>query len=237
MTENSDRPSPTLLAFDVAGAACSAAVWQNGAVAAHRFEARTRGHADRLLPMIEEVLAEAGISYQQLDALVVTQGPGGFTGVRIGLATARALALAADKPLVGLDNFSVIAAAVPEQARQGRPLAVLIDAKRADLYVQVFDGALQPVGLPQALSPENLPDLLPDGPLMLAGDAVDLALPHLVERSDLEVCQSVRLSDAAFLAQLAAQRDLPLPGQDLPGPLYLRPPDVTKAKPLPGQKT
>lgn len=237
MTPNVHSSTQILLAFDVAGAACSVALWRNGQVVAHRFEARTRGHADRLLPMIGEVLAETGLGYADLDGLAVTQGPGGFTGVRIGLATARALALASGKPLVGINNFRVLAAAVPEVERQGRHLVVLIDAKRADLYVQIFDPDLMAVSEPLALSPKDLSPLLPDGPLLLAGDAVELALPHLEGREEIEVCQTVQLSDAGFLAQVAAQQPLPLPGQNQPGPLYLRPPDVTKAKPLPGQKT
>jgi|TARA_R110002072_G_scaffold9326_10_gene45519 tRNA threonylcarbamoyladenosine biosynthesis protein TsaB len=225
------------LAFDVAGAACSVALWAQGRVVARRFEARTRGHADRLLPMIGEVLAETGLGYPDLDGLAVTQGPGGFTGVRIGLATARGLALASGKPLVGVDNFHVLAAAVPAARRQGRKLAILIDAKRADLYLQLFDAELRPLSKPQALAPDDLPSQLPTGPLLLAGDAVALAWPALAARDGLEVCAEVTLSDAAHLAAIAASRPLPDADAGYPAPLYLRPPDVTQAKPLPGQDT
>ncbi|MCH6588836.1 MAG: tRNA (adenosine(37)-N6)-threonylcarbamoyltransferase complex dimerization subunit type 1 TsaB, partial [Proteobacteria bacterium] len=80
------RPSDRarcLLAFDTAGTACSAAIWRDGAVRARRFEAMSRGQSERLVPMIQAVMAEAGVAYPALDAIAVTCGPGGFTGVRI----------------------------------------------------------------------------------------------------------------------------------------------------------
>ena len=138
-------------------------------------------------------MAEAGVGYEALDAIAVTLGPGGFTGVRIGLATARALALACARPVIGISNFEAVAAAVPESERRGRSLAVLIDAKRSDLYAQAFSAepaalteqrALAPEALTEqralapeelteqrALAPEALHGFLPPGPLILAGDA------------------------------------------------------------------
>ncbi len=101
----------SILAMDTAGGACSAALWRNGQVVASRFELLRRGHAERLVPMIEAVMAEGAMAYADLDCLAVTLGPGGFTGVRIGLATARGLALACGRPLVGVSNFQVLATA------------------------------------------------------------------------------------------------------------------------------
>ena len=110
----SARRPERLLALDTAGTACSAAVWCAGKVRARRFEVMARGQSERLVPMIEAVMSEAGIAYGALDAVAVTLGPGGFTGVRIGLATARALALAWARPIIGVSNFEALAAAVPE---------------------------------------------------------------------------------------------------------------------------
>ncbi|MDX1711849.1 MAG: tRNA (adenosine(37)-N6)-threonylcarbamoyltransferase complex dimerization subunit type 1 TsaB, partial [Rhodovibrionaceae bacterium] len=90
-----------LLALDAAGTACSAAIVVDGRLVAARFESMRRGHSERLVPMIGEVMAEAGLAYADLDAVGVTRGPGAFTGVRIGLATARAIGLAAGKPIYG----------------------------------------------------------------------------------------------------------------------------------------
>ncbi len=237
---SSDR-AHCLLAFDTAGTACSAAVWRGGAIRARRFEIMSRGQSERLVPMIEEVMAEAGIAYPALDAIAVTRGPGGFTGVRIGLATARALALACARPVIGVSNFEAVAAAVPEDERRGRSLAVVIDAKRSDLYVQAFgavpgavpgEGGLAPVTEAQAIAPANLDAILPAGPLLLAGDAVEAARGALeVAGRDVMAAAAPGQADAGWVAALAAGQPLPEAGAPPPEPIYLRGPDVTLARP------
>lgn len=225
-----------LLAFDTAGTACSVAVWRDGAVRARRFEAMSRGQSERLVPMIEAVMAEAGIAYPALDAIAVTRGPGGFTGVRIGLATARALALACARPVIGVSNFEAVAAAVSEDERRGRSLAVVIDAKRSDLYVQAFGTApgapFAPVTEARAVAPADLNAVLPEGPLLLAGDAVEAARGAL-EMAGREVLAAAApgQADAGWVAALAAGQLLPEPGAPPPEPIYLRGPDVTLARP------
>jgi len=252
--KSSDRDSLArcLLAFDTAGTACSAAVWRDGAVCARRFEAMSRGQSERLVPMIQEVMAEAGVGYPALDAIAVSCGPGGFTGVRIGLATARALALACARPVIGVSNFEAVAAAVPEAARADRILAAVIDAKRSDLYVQAFDADLVPLTPARALAPGELSAFLPDGPLLLAGDAVEMARAAL-EAAGRNVSAGAApgqadggqadggpadgsqtdggQADAIWIAALAAARPLPESGAPPPEPIYLRAPDVTLARP------
>ena len=233
---SSDR-AHCLLAFDTAGTACSAAVWRGGAIRARRFEIMSRGQSERLVPMIEAVMSEAGIAYPALDAIAVTRGPGGFTGVRIGLATARALALACARPVIGVSNFEAVAAAVPEDERRGRSLAVVIDAKRSDLYVQAFgavpgEGGLAPVTEAQAIAPANLDAILPAGPLLLAGDAVEAARGALeVAGRDVMAAAAPGQADAGWVAALAAGQPLPEAGAPPPEPIYLRGPDVTLARP------
>ena len=240
MPVRSSDPARCLLAFDTAGAACSAAIWRDGAIRARRFEAMSRGQSERLLPMIEAVMAEAGITYPALDAIAVTCGPGGFTGVRIGLATARALALACARPVIGISNFEAVAAAVPEDARAGRDLVAVIDAKRSDLYVQVFSAApgaasgaaLAPVTEARAIAPADLDGFLPRGPLLLAGDAVAVARAALeASGRDAIVAAAPSQADAGQFAALAAARTLPDAGAPPPAPIYLRGPDVTLAPP------
>ena len=218
-----------LLAFDCAGAACSAAYWQDGAVRVRRHEAMTRGHAERLVPMIEAVMAEAAAAYAELDAIAVTCGPGGFTGLRIGLATARGLALASGRPLIGVSNFDALAAAVPAEEHSGRQLVVLIDAKRADCYVQAFAADGSATSAPTATAPADLDGLLPLGPLLLVGDAVAQARDALVAAGrDIRESRAPGLADAAVLAEVAARGDNRAMAE--PKPIYLRPPDVTLPK-------
>ena len=221
----------TVLAFDAAGAACSAAVFRGGRVVSRRFEAMTRGHAEALVPMIQAVMAEAGLSYGDLDVIAVTVGPGGFTGVRIGLATARGLALAAARPLLGVTNFEAVAHAVPETARGGHDLLVVLDAKRAEVYAQRFPADATTGAPPMLAAPEALAAELARRPALLAGDAVDRVAPLVAAAgSEIRCAQAPGPTDAAQVAALAATRAVPSPDAPLPRPLYLRAPDVSRPK-------
>lgn len=220
-----------LLALDAAGQSCSAALWRPDAgVVARRFEHRARGQSERLLPLVEAVMAEAGARYAELGAIAVTLGPGGFTGVRIGLAAAEGLALAWDLPILGVSSFEVVAAAVPATELQGRDLLLLLDAKRAEVYAQLrpADAAAREPALvaPAALAA----DLAASRRLLLAGDAIGQALPALRDAGlDLAESKAEGAADAGVLARLAAT--LPPPADRRPPrPLYLRAPDTTQPR-------
>ena len=216
-----------VLGLDSAGGACSAALWRDGAIIARRFEVMARGHAEALMPMAEAVMTEAGIDFMALDAIGVTVGPGAFTGVRIGLAAARGLALAAGVPAVGVTTFEALAAAVPEAERAGRVLLVAVDSKRADVYAQLFDAALEPMTEPAALSPVALADRLPARPLLTVGDGVPLLADILAGR-DVRTGSAPPHPDAGWVATLAAARLEAGRPAETPAPLYLRPPDAIR---------
>lgn len=227
----SPEANTSILAMDAAGAACSAALWRDGRVVARRFELMRRGHAERLVPMIEAVMAEGATAYADLDRLAVTLGPGGFTGVRIGLATARGLALACGRPLVGVSNFLVLAAAAEADGPPDGSLVVAIDAKRQDLYVQVFAARLRPRSGPRSILPEQLPGALPPGPLVLVGDGVAQVVPALTAaRRSFSRSEAPAVVDAARLAELVASGKPGVAAAGAVEPLYLRPPDVTPAR-------
>lgn len=137
----------TLLAFDTATSGCSAALWRgnaaaparDGEVLAWRMQAMERGQAEALLPLLAETLAAGGCGYGDLTHLAVTTGPGSFTGVRIGLATARGLALALQVPLIGVTTLEVMAAmAVPLDLPAGDVLLVALDSRRDEPFCQAF---------------------------------------------------------------------------------------------------
>ena len=127
-----------ILALDSATAACSAAVWVGAGVVARRYESMSRGHAVRLMPMVRDVMGESGLAFGEIDYIATTTGPGGFTGLRIGLAAARAIGLAANIPVIGYTTFEVVARS-PRTRSASLPLLVVMDAKRADYYFQLFD--------------------------------------------------------------------------------------------------
>jgi tRNA threonylcarbamoyladenosine biosynthesis protein TsaB len=125
-----------LLAVDTSAAHCAAALlWGDGRLVTHA-EAMEKGQAERLVPMLEEILASAGLVWADLTLLAVGTGPGNFTGIRIAVSLVRGLSLGLHVPAVGVTGFQALAFGQPQ------PLATLIDAPRGQFYVQHFpDGA------------------------------------------------------------------------------------------------
>ncbi len=135
-----------ILAVDTALGACSAALLDDERVLAHRFEPMDRGHAERLAPMVEEIVREANTDFASLDRLAVTTGPGTFTGQRVGLAFMRGLRVALHRPLIGITTLAAMAAQA--KAETGAPLAIpLHDARRDEVYVEI-ENRLPPSVLP-----------------------------------------------------------------------------------------
>lgn len=220
-----------MLAFDTAGSACSVAVGDgDGLLAAERCAMRY-GHAEALLPMIDRVMTAAGLAAADIAAIAVATGPGGFTGIRAGLAAAQGLALAARARLVGITGFAGVAALVPTAPAC---LLVALDSRRDDPYVQLFDGDGATRGDPAAV----LPDLLAgwvdaaigNAPLRIAGDAAASAAAALVGREGVTILADTAPDARGVLA--AARAALASGDRALARPLYLRPPDVTMPKPL-----
>jgi len=219
---------PVVLAFDTAGSACSVALGRDGIVLARERREMRHGHAETLLPMIDRVAAAGGITAAEIEIVAVSTGPGGFTGIRAGLAGAQGLALATGAKLVGVSSFAAVEAALP---RAHAPLLVALDSRRADPYVQIFDHAGDPVSEPAAVSPARLPDYVRaaiglDG-LRIAGDTAEAAAAALAEWK-LEVLAETAPDAggvlAAALHQIAKAIEIPA------RPLYLRPPDVSFPK-------
>src|ERR1700761_5298806 len=128
-----------VLAIDTALAACSAAVLDtlNGGIVASESLPMVRGHAEAFLPLLHRVMQAAGLTFPDIDRIAVTTGPGSFTGLRVGIAAARGIALAADKPAVGVSTLSAYAA--PHVADDERfPVVAAIDARHSHVYLQVF---------------------------------------------------------------------------------------------------
>lgn len=223
-----------ILGMDSATGACSAALCSDGAVVARRFAAMDRGQSEVMIPMVQAVLDEAGVTFGRLDGLGVTVGPGAFTGLRIGLAAARGIALASGLPLVGVTSFEAVAHGVPSAERSGCPLLVALESRREDVFVQSFDSELNPLDEPRAVRPADLD--LPEGPWLVAGDAAARLAAALGARdggmpAGLRMAAGPGLPDAAHVARLVALRGLAGAGAGPPQPLYIRPPDVTLPAP------
>ena len=218
-----------VLAFDSSGSGCSAAMLNGERVLARESVAMERGQAEHLVPMIARVMAAAALGFDALDLIAVTLGPGAFTGVRIGIATAQGLALATDVPVLGISSFASVAAAVPEALLGGRALLVAIESRREELFLQRFDSNRAPLGEGALVAAAHWRDITPAGPLVLAGDGAERLRPALKEHDVLIVPQP-RVIDPGALARLAAERWQAGLRTERLEPRYLHAPDVTLAK-------
>ena len=223
-----------ILAIDSATSGCSVCVSNKDGPLAKIVKEMSRGQAEVLIPMAEAVLKEASVTPQDLDVIAVTNGPGAFTGLRIGLAGARGLALALNIPCVGITTLEVLAAATPRKERTDKVILACVESKRADIYVQTFAADLSPLSEPLALAGPALFEFCKDiGGLLLVGDAAGRAHEMLAGRAaDIVLSSASPLPDPVLIAQLA-QRCIDQGRLDrtaTPEPLYLRPPDAKLPK-------
>jgi tRNA threonylcarbamoyladenosine biosynthesis protein TsaB len=128
-----------VLGIDTSLDACSVAIVRDGETLAHLHETMTRGQAERLAPMAREAAQQAGVTFPQFDRIAVTTGPGSFTGVRVGLSFARALALALNKPCIGVSTLEALALEDGEEGAR----AALIETPGASYFARYENGAPQ----------------------------------------------------------------------------------------------
>ena len=132
-----------------------------------------RGHAEALAPMVQEVVGSVEGGVASLDRIAVTTGPGSFTGIRVGLALARAMGLALGVPVVGVSTLAAFAAQLLAKPRQG-VIAPAIDARHGSVYFQLFEPSGRPLGPPRCDALRECVRQIGDGPAVLAGDAARL---------------------------------------------------------------
>ena len=187
-----------------------------------------RGQSEVIVPMVLAVLEEAGRGFADLDTVAVTRGPGSFTGVRIGLAAARGIALACNVPAVGLAVFEVLAQRLLAE-RSRLPGLAVIESGRAELYVQAFDPQGEPLSEPACLHPQALAKSLSEPDWLVTGNAAERAAAALaaagLRGKVSRVCGPVAAAEVAYLA---AGKSLTSSHAAPPTPLYLRAADVSR---------
>lgn len=223
-----------VLAFDAClGAVSVAARWQAADgqwFVREAYEEMRIGHAERLLPMVDDVMQSAGLAFADVGRIAVTRGPGSFTGVRVTVAAARGLALAAGVPTVATTSLRVMALRAADLLRE-RPQAVIataVNAGRSGLYVQLFEAdTCAELSAAEVLSPvEAARRVAAHGAIVVGSGGDALASAAGDGLSPIEALLPNLQPHAAYLALLAST----LPPVQPVTPLYLRPPD---AKPQP----
>jgi tRNA threonylcarbamoyladenosine biosynthesis protein TsaB len=205
-----------LLAIDTALGACAVAVVDGQETRARRVSPMDRGHQEALAPLVADAMVEAGLAFDALDRVAVTVGPGSFTGLRVGLAFAKGLALALDRPCIGIGTLEALAGG------ESGFVAAVIDGRKGCLYLQCFqDGApvMAPDLIEDAVASARLAELWNGSAARLIGPAVS-RLEGVLKNA---IAEPITWCDPERLARLAAARPAP---PYSPMPLYLRAPDA-----------
>lgn len=206
-----------LLAFDTATPLVSVALHDGESVVVELVSDRPMKHGEQLAPLIAAALSEAGIGRQDLTALGVGCGPGPFTGLRVGLVTARTLAFVLDLPVYGVCSLDVLAVEAVDTGAVTSEFLVATDARRKEVYLATYDAEATRIDGPHVLRPADAASplrVVGEGAVLYPGD-----FPHAVGPTR---------PSAGWLARVVTGRRAELLG---PEPLYLRRPDAA----LPGQ--
>lgn len=161
-------------------------------------------HAERLMSLIDEALDSAGIRYQNLDAIAVSEGPGSYTGLRIGVSTAKGLAFGLNKPLIGINTLQALASAI--LAEESDLIIPVLDARRMEVYREVFDWNCNSVDQLQAeiLSEDSFKNFLEKGRVYFLGDAVE-KVRNVIQSENAIFMEEVSFS-AKHMGEIAFQK-------------------------------
>ena len=229
-----------LLALDTSTEACSVALQYDGKKLT-LDEVCPQQHSKRILPMVQQLLAESGLGLNQLDGIVFGRGPGSFTGVRIGVGVTQGLAFGADLPVFGVSTLQAMAQAAA-RLHQASQVIAAIDARMAEVYLALYqldaDGLMQPVCDELARKPAELPPLTLTGDICAVGTGLVTyrdAFLHWASGTQLQISEQVLLPSAQDMLTLAVpawQQQL-FVAAELAEPVYVRD-EVTWQK-LPGR--
>lgn len=223
---------PLTLALDTSADVCAAAFIRDGVCLAAGRREMIRGHAEALVPMIQDIAATAGVALPDIDIVGVTRGPGSFTGLRTGIAAARGFALASGAQAVGVSSLDAVARSA---ARAGGPsgttprgILCVLETRRSDFFAQLFDAGGDPLTPPAVLDARGVFALIGEETPVLAGNAVMRLLsnfdgdPALFGRIPGDGCPDP--ADIAAIAEAILNKEgLAL---DTLSPLYLRAPEA-----------
>ena len=215
-----------ILCLETSTAVCSVALVENGNVVALRESLDGQNHAEKITLFIDEVMKEAGIAYKDLDAVATSMGPGSYTGLRIGVSTAKGLCYAMEKPLIAIDTLAAMACGFNDaetqrgkvtelmvgvnsqsQCQSQHPTAILcpmIDARRMEVYSAFFNEKLERTSETEAIviDENSFMELKQNNHLYLFGDGADKLAALFENDENITVVEKFHCS-AAYMAKLA----------------------------------
>jgi tRNA threonylcarbamoyladenosine biosynthesis protein TsaB len=212
---------PVILSIETSVGPCSVAISRGPDILAEQTIEDFHQQSKMLVPMCQNALQIAGMSYQNLDAIAATCGPGSFTSIRVGLASAKALAFAAQIPFYGVSTLEVLAFAA--SGEEEKPILVALDAHRNELYIQRFSCHAQALSEAIAIPAQQLREHFEDSTYLLAGNAQQQVLEQFLD----SIKSMIIIPSAIMVGSLVNEKLLKSGANSfLTSPVYIRPPDA-----------
>jgi tRNA threonylcarbamoyladenosine biosynthesis protein TsaB len=204
---------PTLLQIETATNICSVALSRDGQLLSLRESAAKNAHSSVLTTFIEECLTLSGVQISEIDAIAVSEGPGSYTGLRIGVATAKGLCYALEKPLIAISTLKSMASGMlnsvlgTRYSVLGSLLCPMIDARRMEVFSSIFDSGLVEIRetLAEIIDENSFSDLLKDHTIFFAGDGAVKCKPFLADNKNAYFLDDFQVS-AGYMIQLAEEK-------------------------------
>lgn len=193
-----------ILSIETSTATCSVAIHEEGSLVSLSELKEPGAHAERLMLLVEEVISDSKLEFADLDAIAVSEGPGSYTGLRIGVSTAKGLSFGLGKPLLGINTLKALASAVP--THEGDLVIPVLDARRMEIYREVFDFRLHSVeGLnSEILSEDSFLNFMKRGRVYFLGDAVE-KVQSIVSNENAQFISDISFS-AAHMGRIALEK-------------------------------
>lgn len=220
-----------ILSLETSTTLCSVALHRQGELLSLRELDEAGAHSARLMELVQACLAEGGVGLKEVDAIAVSSGPGSYTGLRIGVSSAKGLALALQRPIIGVGAMRVLAQAVKSEVVPTVRIIPMLDARRMEVYAQVFDENLKEMGAVTSvvLNEHSFQNHLERYPVRFVGDGVPKA-KELIHHPNAHFSQ-ISIS-AKFMGEVAWEKFLNREFEDLIyfAPDYLKEFKVLKSK-------
>ena len=195
-----------IILIETSTALCSVALAENGAIIDYRESSAPKAHASLTAVFIQEMLTERGLTVNDCDAVCVSMGPGSYTGLRVGVSTAKGLCFGARKPLIAVGTLDTLVAQASDAADY-KHIVPMIDARRMEVYTAVFENGKQITETAPAIIDENsFADILADGPVLFIGDGAGKCA-DVIKHPNAHFCQCWPKASSMLTPALAAYKE------------------------------
>ena len=204
-----------ILSIETSTSICSVAIHEQGELLALAEIKEPGAHAEKLLLLVDELFEKAGLSFADLDAVAVSQGPGSYTGLRIGVSTAKGIAYALEIPLIGINTLQAMAAS--QSVAPGDYVVAVLDARRKEVYTQTFGDSLQELSSIEAVVLEEgvFASILEKGRVYFVGDGVEKVKEEIQHGNALFIADWTISLSAKNMGVLASEKHARQEWEDL----------------------